>query len=85
LLDKAKAREDWICQLKFKHSKEPELTEEDWEVTHYFKKPGTYEFHFTIIHSRCTDVKQSANPPPSHSFRSTGMGRMRILRKATGP
>lgn len=48
-LDRATARDNWICQWTFRHSGEPDLTEEDWEVTHFFQQADVYEFHVRVI------------------------------------
>jgi hypothetical protein len=48
-LDAAAAREDWICQWEFTHPLEPTLTEEGWEVSHYFQRADRYDFMVTLI------------------------------------
>jgi hypothetical protein len=73
-LDCATAREDWICQWTFTHPKESLLTEEGWEITHYFQKPEIYGLEVVLTH-RMTGVSQSIidprykktpSPQPSH-------------------
>ena len=49
LLDKATARDEWICRWTFKHPDEPDLTEEGWEVSHYFQKEDQYTLQVTLI------------------------------------
>ncbi len=59
-LDTAAAREDWICQWEFTHPLEPPLTEEGWEVTHYFQRADCYEFKVTLIprfHGEASEVE----------------------------
>jgi hypothetical protein len=55
-LDAAAAREDWICRWEFAHPLEPTLTEEGWEVSHYFQRADRYDFTVTLI-PRLSDAR----------------------------
>ena len=63
LLDKATAREEWICKWTFTHPDEPDLIEEGWEVSHYFQKEDEYSLRVTLI-PRPTGQEQQAQPAP---------------------
>ncbi|HJX83821.1 MAG TPA: hypothetical protein VJ723_05720, partial [Candidatus Angelobacter sp.] len=67
-LDTATAREDWICQWEFKHPMESPLTEEGWEVTHYFQRADRYDFTVKLIprsHDAQCDAEAEKHPAAS--------------------
>jgi hypothetical protein len=47
-LNNATARDEWTCKWDFTNANEPPLTEEGWEVTHYFQRPETYNVTITV-------------------------------------
>ena len=69
-LDCATAREDWICQWTFTHPQEPALTEEGWEVTHYFQKPEAYGLKVRLTH-RITGTFRAISDPRYQEKAST--------------
>ncbi len=77
-LDCATAREDWICQWTFSHSEEPSLTEEGWEVTHYFQKPEIYGLEVLLTHrptgasSFISDPRYQTIPKPQPAQEKPG-------------
>jgi len=48
-LNNAAARDGWLCHWEFSHPQESPLTEDSWEVTHYFKNVGTYALTVTLV------------------------------------
>ncbi|HKV93431.1 MAG TPA: hypothetical protein VJW20_12865 [Candidatus Angelobacter sp.] len=55
-LNDAKARDEWTCKWVFNNNNEPPLSEEGWEVTHYFQRPETYTLHITVRHRMDTKL-----------------------------
>jgi hypothetical protein len=58
-LNKATARNEWICQWKFSNPQELPLIEYGWEVTHYFKNVGSYGLMVTLVPAAASIMKET--------------------------
>ncbi len=65
-LNKATARKEWICHWKFSNPQELSLSEDGWEVTHYFKNVGSYGLMVTLVPAAASSMKETEvrNIPP---------------------
>jgi len=51
-LNNATARDEWTCKWEFTNNNEQPLTEEGWEVTHYFQRPESYNLKITVCNRK---------------------------------